>query len=89
MALVFMVVFVVLPYLRTSGLEARSSRQLTTTGERGAGMRLRHARTPFDIVYMWVNGTDPEYAANRAKFGGPSRVGDRDRDNGELLYSLR
>ena len=85
-----MLVFVVLPLTSTDSISAHTSDQLLTADVSGgkAG-RLRHARTPFDLVYMWVNGSDSEYARRRAKLGGLSRPGDRDRDNGELLYSLR
>ena len=81
---------VVVPLTNTDSLSAKTSDQLLTADEAGGhAARLRHARTPFDIVYLWVNGSEPVYAANRAKFGGLKRAGDRDRDNGELRYSLR
>eukprot|EP01050_Picozoa_sp_SAG11_P048086 SAG11_NODE_25536_length_357_cov_1.383721_1_plen_67_part_10 len=42
------------------------------------------------IVYTWVDGSDPEYQSLREKYGGKASVGGaRDRDNGELRFSLR
>lgn len=42
------------------------------------------------IVYTWANGTDPVYQAARKHHGGPKQIGTpRDRDNNELLYSMR
>jgi hypothetical protein len=53
---------------------------------------------PIDIVYLWVDGADPDWAARRraahARHSGlaPAPYGDvagRYRDNGELRYNLR
>ena len=42
------------------------------------------------IVYTWVDGSDPAYQEVRAAHGGRAAVGGaRDRDNGELRFSLR
>ncbi|CAI5733087.1 unnamed protein product [Hyaloperonospora brassicae] len=42
------------------------------------------------IVYTWVNGSQPCYRALREKIGGKRAVGgSRDREIGELKYSLR
>lgn len=42
------------------------------------------------MVYTWVNGSDPLNRKLRAEYGGDYAVGsDRDRDNDDLLYSLR
>lgn len=43
----------------------------------------------FDIVYMYANGSDPEKAEGRVRLGGARSATARDRDNNELLYSLR
>ena len=42
------------------------------------------------IVYTWVDGSDPGYASKREQYGGKAAVGGaRDRDSGELRFSLR
>ncbi|CAK4656253.1 hypothetical protein LEN26_001858 [Aphanomyces euteiches] len=42
------------------------------------------------IVYTWVNGSLPCYRETRQSFGGPKTVGgSRDREIGELMYSIR
>ena len=42
------------------------------------------------IVYTWVDGSDPGYAGKREQYGGKAAVGGaRDRDSGELRFSLR
>jgi hypothetical protein len=42
------------------------------------------------IVYTWVDGSQPDYRKIREQWGGRSAVGGaRDRDNGELRFSLR
>lgn len=42
------------------------------------------------IAYTWVNGSDQTNRRLRAQYGGAYAVGsDRDRDNDDLLYSLR
>ena len=42
------------------------------------------------FVYTWVNGSDPAYREQRRTYGGAGAVGtSRDRDSGELRYSLR
>ena len=42
------------------------------------------------LVYTWVNGSTYEYQKLREAAGGPKAVGGaRDRDNGELRFSLR
>ncbi|KKK26576.1 hypothetical protein ARAM_002987 [Aspergillus rambellii] len=40
------------------------------------------------IVYTWVNGSDPNFRSQRKRYGGIIG-GSLDRDNNELLYSLR
>ena len=51
---------------------------------------------PIDLVYMWVDGNDPEWQAKRNKYvGGSGNLSQevvgvaRWRDNEELRYSLR
>ena len=53
---------------------------------------------PIDLVYAWVDGSDPEWREKRDRYmparpkSGPSpqsRSESRWRDNDELLYSLR
>ena len=52
------------------------------------GSREFYERVP--IVYTWVNGSEAGYAAGREGAGGAKAVGGaRDRDNGELRFSLR
>jgi hypothetical protein len=42
------------------------------------------------IVYTWVNGSQPCYQQMRQKYGGKSAVGgSRDREMGELKFSIR
>lgn len=41
------------------------------------------------MVYMYANGSDPGIAGPRAAFGGARGVNRRDRDSGEMRYSLR
>ncbi|RHY83247.1 hypothetical protein DYB35_000894 [Aphanomyces astaci] len=42
------------------------------------------------IVYTWVNGSVPCYRECRRKYGGDGEVGgSRDRESGELMYSIR
>jgi hypothetical protein len=42
------------------------------------------------IVYTWVNGSEPSYKGLREGAGGPKAVGGaRDRDSGELRFSIR
>ena len=42
------------------------------------------------IIYTWVDGSDPDYAKTRERYGGKAAVGGaRDRDSGELRFSLR
>ena len=45
-----------------------------------------------DVVYTWVDGADPEFAALKQRYAPPhmeSNVPSRYRDNNELRYSLR
>lgn len=46
-----------------------------------------------DVVYTWVNGTDPAYMSERRKFMTPGEKSQSDpnrfRNNGELRYSIR
>lgn len=58
-------------------------------------MKGRKFDAPVDLVYLWVNGNDPEWRKRRSLFSGCSYsdVGMNDEsrynDNGELKYSLR
>ena len=51
---------------------------------------------PVDLVYMWVDGNDPEWRAKRNRYMGGDNKGTSEgvadarwRDNEELRYSLR
>jgi hypothetical protein len=50
-------------------------------------------RDPIDVVYTWVDGSDPEHLKLRQIFGDPLDWTHSDpsrfRDNGELRYSIR
>eukprot|EP01052_Picozoa_sp_SAG31_P009332 SAG31_NODE_488_length_14964_cov_56.443458_4_plen_319_part_00 len=53
-----------------------------------AGSEKFYANIP--VVYTWVNGSMYEYQKLREQAGGPKAVGGaRDRDNGELRFSIR
>ena len=54
----------------------------------GQGSRAFYEHVP--IVYTWVNGSEARYQQMREDTGGLKAVGGaRDRDNGELRFSLR
>ncbi|KAF8893659.1 hypothetical protein CPB85DRAFT_1257536 [Mucidula mucida] len=42
-----------------------------------------------DLVYVWVNGTDPLHVKARSRFTGVEQASARFRDHDELRYSLR
>lgn len=47
------------------------------------------SRFPIDCI-THRNGSEPHYKAERARLGGEKAIGgDRDRDNNDLLFSLR
>ena len=58
-------------------------------------MRTNHNNVDIDLVYLWVNGEDPEWQKRKSLFTGISYRDDamdtnaRYKDNGELKYSLR